>query len=129
MPRLLSLLVLCPLLMLVAPAHADDDDDDHNRDVTPVELFLTADIGYRLLQINEFEIDGEGDIEPRLIPATSHGVAPGVQLGVRAEKVFYEFTTDRAIMLDATLSTAIAGTFSFTSGRDSALVARGPTLG
>lgn len=82
MPRLLHLLVCCPLLLLSAPALADDDDN-HNRDVTPVELFLTADIGYRLLQINEFEVDAEGDIEPRLIPATSHGVAPGVQLGVR----------------------------------------------
>ena len=71
MLRLRLLLLSCPLLLCVPSALADDDD--HNRDVTPIELFLTADMGYRMLQINEFEVKSEGDIEPELIPATSHG--------------------------------------------------------
>lgn len=82
MLRVLVLLLCLSPVLLPSSAFADDDDDD-NRDVTPIEAFLTADVGYRMLQINKFEIDGEGDVTPELIPATSHGVAPGAQLGVR----------------------------------------------
>jgi hypothetical protein len=51
--------------------------------VDKFDLFLTADAGYRLLRITKVDFPSQSDLTPKLIPGTSHGVAPGLGLGVR----------------------------------------------
>lgn len=61
------------------------DAESHRSAGVPnkVGLFLIGDVGYRMLRMNKVDFGSDKDVIPKLIPSTSHGIAPSVALGVR----------------------------------------------
>jgi hypothetical protein len=51
--------------------------------VDKVDFFMTGDVGYRLLRITKVDFPSASDLTPKLIPGTSHAVAPGLSAGLR----------------------------------------------
>src|SRR5688572_12999045 len=70
---------LLSTVCMVDAAWADDVDEDVHR----VEVFLTGDVSYRVLKITRVDFDGDDSVTPKLIPSTSHAVAPGGALGIK----------------------------------------------
>lgn len=69
-----------------APSAKDTSEENGGRKAKPDRfewLVVTADVGYRLVDLNKIEYDDDGGAHGRVIPATSGGFSPGLALGVR----------------------------------------------
>jgi hypothetical protein len=82
-------LAMCPVSRAAAQSEAEIEHAEQtlrragDPRMDKVDFFMTGDVGYRLLRITKVDFPSASDLTPKLIPGTSHAVAPGLSAGLR----------------------------------------------